>query len=52
MTFFSRRDFLATSASLMAAPLFAADVKKPDFSFALVTDTHLGKPGADYVKRM
>jgi len=34
-----------------AGPLLAAD-PKPDFSFALVTDTHLGKPGADYVKRM
>src|SRR5262245_45168673 len=53
MTFsLSRREFLAGSAGLLATPLIAADEKKPDFSFALVTDTHLGKPGADYVKRM
>ena len=48
----SRRDFLAASAGLLAAPLCAVEEKKPDFSFALVTDTHLGKPGADYVKRL
>ena len=37
-------------ALLAAPPAAAADA--PLFSFALVTDTHLGKPGADYVKRM
>jgi len=48
----TRRSFLATSASLVTSPLLAADEPKPDFTFALVTDTHLGKPGADYVKRL
>ena len=47
----NRRQFLAAAPGLLSAPLLAAD-PKPDFSFALVTDTHLGKPGADYVKRM
>src|SRR3954462_2691502 len=47
----TRRRFLASAPVLAAAPLLAAD-PKPAFSFALVTDTHLGKPGADYVKRM
>ena len=46
-----RREFVAGAAALLAAsPTPAADA--PSFSFALVTDTHLGKPGADYVKRM
>lgn len=53
MTILSRRDFLASSAIAALAPVgFAADADKPAFSFALVTDTHLGKSGADYVKRM
>jgi 3',5'-cyclic AMP phosphodiesterase CpdA len=47
----TRRQFLAAVPGLAAARLLAAD-PKPTFSFALVTDTHLGKPGADYVKRM
>jgi hypothetical protein len=46
----SRRQFLAAGAGLAATPLLADAT--PDFSFALVTDTHLGKPGGDYVKRM
>jgi len=48
---FTRRQFLAASAAVVAAPACAAETK-PDFSFALITDTHLGKAGADYVKRM
>jgi 3',5'-cyclic-AMP phosphodiesterase len=47
----TRRQFLAAGAGLAAGPLLATD-PKPAFSFALVTDTHLGKPGADYVRRM
>jgi predicted phosphodiesterase len=47
----SRRQFLVSASGLIAGPIVAAD-PMPDFSFALVTDTHLGKPGADYVKRM
>jgi 3',5'-cyclic AMP phosphodiesterase CpdA len=47
----TRRQFLVSAPAVIAPPLLAAD-PKPDFSFALVTDTHLGKPGADYVKRM
>jgi hypothetical protein len=46
----SRRQFLAAGAGLAATPLFADAA--PDFTFALFTDTHLGKPGGDYVKRM
>ena len=48
----TRRGFLAGSASgLLTARIFAAQPRKSDFSFALVTDTHLGKsPG--YIKRM
>ena len=50
-TLLTRRDFVVgTSAVLAAPPASAADA--PLLSFALVTDTHLGKPGADYVKRM
>ena len=48
-TLLTRRDFVA-AALLTAAPVAAADT--PLFSFALITDTHLGKPGADYSKRM
>ena len=47
----TRRQFLAAGAGLAAGPLLAAD-PRPAYSFALVTDTHLGKPGADYVRRM
>ena len=47
----TRRQFLAAAPAAVAGPLLAAD-PKPAFSFALVTDTHLGKPGADYVKRL
>ena len=47
----TRRQFLAAAPAVLAAPALAAD-PAPAFSFALVTDTHLGKPGADYVKRM
>ena len=47
----TRRDFVAGAAALLAVPPVAA-ADAPLFSFALVTDTHLGKPGADYVKRM
>ena len=47
----TRRQFLASAPAVAASPLLAAD-PRPVFSFALVTDTHLGKPGADYVKRM
>ena len=43
----SRRQFLAAGAGLVASPLFADAA--PDSTFALVTDTHLGKPGGDYV---
>ncbi|MFO0806746.1 MAG: hypothetical protein U0791_26875 [Gemmataceae bacterium] len=50
-TLLTRRDFVAGTAALLVAPPAAA-VDAPLFSFALVTDTHLGKPGADYVKRM
>lgn len=46
-----RRSFLATTAGVLASPLFA-DERKPDLVVALVTDSHLGKPGADYVKRL
>lgn len=47
----TRRAFVAGAAAMLAAPhVSAAD--GPLFSFALVTDTHLGKPGADYAKRM
>ena len=47
----NRREFVAGAAALLAAsPTPAADA--PSFSFALITDTHLGKPGADYAKRM
>ncbi len=52
MSLLHRRSFLAASAGLLAAPLVPAADPKPEFTFALVTDTHLGKPGADYVKRM
>jgi len=49
---FNRREFLATSAVAASGPLLtAADTPKPDFSFALVTDTHLGK-ASTYVKAM
>ncbi|MSR51776.1 MAG: hypothetical protein EXS09_00620 [Gemmataceae bacterium] len=48
---FTRRQFLAATPVVLASPLLAADAK-PEFSFALITDTHLGKTGADYVKRM
>jgi Icc-related predicted phosphoesterase len=49
----SRRAFLASGTAAAVAPfILAADADRPAFSFALVTDTHLGKPGADYVKRM
>ena len=47
----TRRDFVAGAAALLAAPSAAA-ADAPLFSFALVIDTHLGKPGADYVKQM
>src|SRR5262245_52527805 len=47
----TRRQLLAAAPAVVAGPLMAAD-PKPAFSFALVTDTHLGKPGAEYVKRM
>lgn len=47
----NRRHFLAASAGVLVPTLHAAD-SVPDFSFALVTDTHLGKAGADYGKRM
>ncbi len=47
----TRRQFAFSAAALLATPAARAE-GKPDFSFALVTDTHLGKPGADYVKRM
>jgi predicted phosphodiesterase len=50
-TLLTRRDFVAGTAALLATPPAVA-VDSPLFSFALVTDTHLGKPGADYVKRM
>jgi 3',5'-cyclic AMP phosphodiesterase CpdA len=46
-----RRSFLATTAGVLAAPLLA-DERKPDLVVALVTDSHIGKPGADYVKRL
>lgn len=47
----SRRQFFTIAPAALASPLLAAE-PQPEFSFALVTDTHLGKPGADYVKRM
>jgi 3',5'-cyclic AMP phosphodiesterase CpdA len=53
MSILTRREFLGFAGAVSIAPFgFAADADKPAFSFALVTDTHLGKPGADYVKRM
>ena len=47
----TRRDFVAETAALLVAPP-SAPADAPLFSFAMITDTHLGKPGADYVKRM
>ena len=47
----TRRQFAAASAGLFAASLARAE-SAPAFSFALITDTHLGKSGADYSKRM
>lgn len=53
MSILSRREFLALTAAAGVVPFgLTAEPNKPIFSFALVTDTHLGKPGADYVKRM
>jgi predicted phosphodiesterase len=46
----TRRQFAATSVGLLTGTLVAAPASR--FSFALVTDTHLGKPGDDYVGRM
>src|SRR5262245_53403658 len=47
----TRRQFAAASAGLLTGSLTLARAT-PTFSFALITDTHLGKPGADYVTRM
>lgn len=47
----TRREFVVASTSLLAASQVRG-TERPSFSFALITDTHLGKPGADYVKRM
>jgi 3',5'-cyclic AMP phosphodiesterase CpdA len=49
---FTRRQFVATTAGFLAGAGSNAAPQAPLFSFALVTDTHLGKPGADYVQRM
>jgi predicted phosphodiesterase len=48
----TRRQFAIASGGLLAAPFVTAADPAPEFSFALITDNHLGKPGADYVKRM